>query len=269
MNFKAFAKKNAPLALTLLGLGAGVAAVITAIKSKPKYDALVEEKRKEKEEAEEELTKKDVVKCAFKAYWLPAVLIAAAAACGLTSNYISQKRVAEEALKGATMVAAGKKVHEEYVNVVESKLKPKQVDEIHDEIAKRRTEAIFQNIREGDLDELEEEIDGPVPGKQLMADTWTGTVFVGDPTELEKRFNNFNSDYIIGHNNYVSLSDYYDELRIPVGKTKVVQYSGWDYDQKKIDFGWTMFPISSGPYAGKIVWAMMFRPGSEPLAINE
>lgn len=268
MNFKAFAKKNAPIALTILAIGAGVSAIITAVKSKPKYDELVEQKRKEKEEAKEELTKKDVIKCAFKAYWIPAVLMAAAAACGLASNYISSKRITEEAIKGATMVAASKKVHDEYVNVVESKLKPKQVEEINDEMAKRRTEAIFEKIREGDLDDLEEELDGPAPGKQLMADTWTGTVFVGDPDELERRFNSFNADYIIGHNNYVSLSDYYDDMRIPVGKTKHVQYGGWDYDQKKIEFGWTMFPISSGPYKGKIVWAMQFKPGSEPLAID-
>ena len=269
MNFKTFAKKNAPLALTLCAIGAGVAAMITAAKSKPKYDALVEEKRKEKEEAKEELTKTDVAKCVFKAYWLPGVLIAAAAACGLTSNYISSKRVAEEALKGATMVAAGKKVHEEYVNVVESKLKPKQVEEINDELAKRRTEAIFEKINDGDLDELEQELNGPAPGKQLIADTWSGTVFVADPTEMEKRFNNFNADYIIGNNDYVPLADYYDDMRIPVGKTKAIQYGGWDYDQKKIEFGWTMFPISSGPYAGKIVWAMQFRPGSEPLAVSD
>lgn len=260
-------KKGLPIFLTAAAIAGAIGAVVSAVKCKPKYDSLVESKRKEKEEAGEELTKKDVLKCAFKAYWLPGVIIAAAAACGIGSNYISSKRIAEEALKGATMVAAGKKVHEEYVNVVESKLKPKEVAEINDEVAKRRTEALFEGLKEGDLAELEEELEGPAPGKQLMADTWTGTIFVADPVVMERRFNDFNVDYING-NDFVELSEYYDHMRIPVGRTSSVQYGGWDYDQKKIEFGWTMFPIASGPYKGKIVWAMQFRPGSEPLGIS-
>ena len=270
MKFKAFAKKHAPLALTLIAIGTGVAAAITAAKKKAKYDALVEETRKEKEEAKEELTKKDVVKCVFKAYWIPAILIAVAAGSALASNYISSKRITEEAIKGATMVAAGKKVHDEYVNVVESKLGPKKVEEINNEIAKRRAETILEAMpdRIAELDSVDEEGDGPVPGKQLIADCWSGAVWVDDPVKLEKRFNDFNADYITG-NEFVSLEEYYDHMKIPVKGIQNIQYGGWDYQQKKIEFGWTVFPISNGPNKGKIVWAMQFRPGSEPLSISD
>ena len=269
MKFKAFAKKNAPLALTLVCIGGALAAVITAAKRKPKFDALCEEKRKEKEEAKEEFTKKDVAKCAFKAYWVPAVILIASAACGLTSNYISSKRITEEAIKGASLVAASKKVHDEYVNVVESKIGPKKIEEINNEIAKKRTESIFENISEGsigNIDDVEDE-EGPIPGKQIIADTWSGAVWVDDPVKLEKRFNDFNADFMNG-NEFVALEEYYDHMKIPVRGIQNIQYSGWDYEQKKLEFGWTVFPISSGPYKGKIVWAMQFRPGSEPLSVN-
>lgn len=270
MKFKAKFKKHLPVILTGAAIGAAIAGVVVAVKSKPKYDSLVEETRKEKEANGEELTKKDILKCAFKAYWIPGVIIAAAAACGIGSNYISSKRIAEEVVRGATATAAAKKVHEEYVEAVESKLKPKQVDEIHDEIAKKRTERIFEDIKEGDIDleGIDDVVDGPVPGRQVLVDCWSGTVFVDDPVKLEKRFNSFNADYIIGNNNFVELSEYYDHMRIPVGKTQSVLFGGWEYDQEKLEFGWTTFPISSGPYKGRIVWAMQFRSGSEPLGIN-
>lgn len=268
MKLKAFFQKHGSSVLTALAVVGTISAVVSAVKAKPKYDKLVEEKRKEKEN-DEPLTKKEVVTCAAKAYAVTAGITAVAVGCAIGAKAAGAKEVARTAAEGTAMLAASKKMHDEYKEVVEGKLKPKQLDEVRDELAKRRTEDLFTNMTQMEADDLTEEVEGPVPGRQYLADAWSGTVWVDDPVKVERRFNDFNVLYLGHDHDYVPAYEYYDHMKIKVGRTQSIQHGGWAYDVKSISFDWITYPITTGPLKGKIVWAMQFKDGDEPLDINK
>lgn len=271
MKAKAFFRKHGSTILTMFTVASTIAAVISATKAKPKYDKLVEERKKEREDKKEEFTKKDKVECIVKAYGITAGLTALAAGCAVGAKIVDAKEMARRSAESAALLAVSEKGKKMYQEIAESKLKPKQVQEINEEIAKRKTEEIFGGLREGEIDDIIDDVDsyeGPAPGKQIIADTWSGTIWADDPVKVEKRFNDFNVLYLGHDHDYVELSEYYDHMKINIGRNRSAQYGGWGYDVKKIEFGWVPFPISSGPYKGKIVWAMQFKQDSEPLDIQ-
>lgn len=271
MKPKAFFRKHGSTILTVLTIAGTIGAVISAVKAKPKYDKLVEERTKEREDNKEEFTKKDKAECLVKAYGVTAAITAVTAGCAVGAKILDAKEMAKRSAESAALLAMSEKGKKMYQEIAESKLTPKQAAEVRDEIAKRKTEELFGNLREGEIDDIIEDVDtceGPAPGRQLIAETWGGTIFADDPVKFEKRFNDFNVLYLGHDHDYVPVTDWYDHMKINVGRNKAAQYGGWGYDVKKIEFSWVPFPISSGPYKGRIVWAMQFKEDSEPLDID-
>ena len=260
--------KKAPAILTVAAIVGTVGAVVSAVKRKPVYDRLIEEKQAEKKDGEK-VTKKEVAVAAMKAYWPTLILIAVSGACAIGSNVIFAKRVTEY----AAVAASTKKVYDEYREAAEKHLKPKAKEEVGDDIAKARMEKAFETLTpESKIPQMMEEVNGPKSGEwQYMCDIWSGQIFWGERNTIEKGFNDFNSRYILqDHHDYIALSWLYDELKIPINdKIENLKHHGWAYDHKKaLEYMWVTYPITTGPLQGKIVWGFQLRPGSEPLDVD-
>ena len=260
--------KKAPLILTIGAIVGTVGAVVSAVKRKPIYDKIIEEKQAEMKEGEE-VGKKDIFVAVMKAYWPTLILIVVSGTCAIGSNVIFAKRAAEY----AAVAASTKKVYDEYREAAEKHLKPKAKEEVGDEIAKTKMQQVVETLTpESKVPEMAEELNGPKSGEwQYMCDIWTGEVFWGERNTIEKRFNKFNSQYILQDNHdYIPLAWMYDELKVPVNsQIQSVKHMGWAYDHKKaLEFMWVTYTVTTGPLQGKILWGFQLRPGSEPLDLD-
>ena len=259
---KASLSKHLPTILTVGAIVLTVGAVVTAVARKPKYDSLIDEKKKEATEKGKEVSKVDIAKCAVKAYWPTLLLIAASGACSIGSKKALTKQIVSASATAATY----KKLSDDYKDVVNSTLKPKQVEEIKDAVCKKQVNEVIDKVVDPEAIPFQKHYDGPAPGMQLMADAWTGTLFNGDPEDIKRKLNKFNSEYMLRAEGDVLLKWYYMELDIPIdeGTSNCVKDAGWEIGSPIIEIRWVMWPIKSGPLAGKIVWAMQFEDKSEP-----
>lgn len=264
-SIKAGIVKHAPTILTIAAIASTVGAVASAIVMRPKYDKIIEEKKKALKE-DEKVTKKDILVAGMKAYWPTLILIAVSATCGVSANIINAKRVAEYAGVAATT----KELYDRYRESAEKHLKSKAKEEVADDIAKEKMEQVFSELPKDVSIPKQKSFYGPKAGEpQLMCDVGTGTPFEGEANEIERRFNKFNSLYILkDHHDYIPATWFYEEMDIPVD-ADFIKHLGWAYDRKEpLEFTWVPYPIQSGPYAGKIVWGFQLRPGSEPLDVD-
>lgn len=261
MKIKAKLKKHAPAILTGFAIAGTIGAVVSAVKMKPKYDNLVEEKRKEREEKKEELTKKDILAAGMKAYWPTLVLIAVSAGCAIGSTYIGARRVAETAAIASTT----KKVYDEYRGAVEKKLKEKQKDEIIDDIAKGRMEKAEAKIKNTPAESVHVYNKGR--GDQLFFDSWSGRYFEAESIEdIRSAINSLNEEIL--NQPSVDVNTYYSYLGLP--ETKEGERLEWCTGNdgfRCIDVRYVPKLIDDGPFKGRTCIAIQFASGSEPFNI--
>lgn len=261
MKFKTKVKKHAPAILTGLAIIGTIGAVVSAIKCKPKYDELVEEKQKEREDEKEEITKKDVVVCAMRAYWPTLLLVAASATCAIASTYIGARRVAETAAIASTT----KKCYDEYRAAVEKKVKEHTRDEIEDEIAKSKMEQAETKMMNAPSEKTH--LFGKRRGDQLFFDCWSGRYFEAESIEdVRSAINSLNEEILNCPS--VPVNSYYQYLGLP--ETDDGERLEWVTGEKGfrcLDVRYIPKLIDDGPFKGRTCIGIKFAAGSEPFNI--
>ena len=254
-------KKQGPAILTGLAIAGTIGAVVSALKCKPKYDKLVEDKRKEKEENNEELSKKDIFIAGMKAYWPTLILIAASAGCAISSTYIGARKVADAAAVAATT----KKLYDDYRHAVESKLKEKVKDEIEDDLAKNKmneAENRMKDVKPG----LSEQVFlyNKGRGDQLFFDCWSGRYFEADGMEsVRSAINNLNEEILNCPS--VDVNTYYSYLGLPeTDDGAKIEWCSGTNGFRCIDVRYVPKLIEDGPFKGRTCIAIKFASGSEP-----
>ena len=254
-------KKYSPMILTGCAIVGTVGAAVTAVKCKPRYDNLVEQKREEKEKNGEELTKKDILVSGCKAYWPAILLIVLSAGCGIGSTYIGAKRVAETAAIASTT----KKCYDEYRQAVEKKLKEKQKDEIIDDLAKAKMEKAEEKIKNVPSEQVNLYNRGR--GDQLFFDCWSGRYFEANSIEdIRAAINSLNEEVL--NQPSVDVNTYYSYIGLPETKdgAKLEWCTGKD-GFRCIDVRYVPKLIDEGPFKGRTCIALEFASGSEPMNI--
>lgn len=204
--------KRSPEILTGIAIAAGVTTVVLAVKATPKAMELIEEAEREKRddltdggridvpEEECKLTKKEIVKAAWKPY-IPAVITGVmSTACVLGSRSVSARRNA--AL--ATAYQLSETALAEYKNKVVETVGEVKEREMREEIVKERVEKRPVQV---------EEIFDTGKGETLFHDYYSGRWFRSSVNAVEAAKNAVNAN--LNSYDYVSLNEFYDELGLP------------------------------------------------------
>lgn len=201
--------KRSPEILTGLAIAGGVSTVILAVKATPKAMQLLEEAEQSKRDVitdegridipEEEcrLTKKEVIKTAWKPYIPAAITGAISIACVIGSRSVSARRNA--AL--ATAYQLSEAALSEYKDKVVETIGEVKEREIQEEIAKDRVEKHPVQV---------ENIFETGKGDTLFLEYYSGRWFKSSINAVEAAKNTINAR--LNSYDYVSLNEFYEEL---------------------------------------------------------
>lgn len=212
--------KNSPGILVGLGVSGMLGAGVLAVKATPKALRLIDEAENEKGA---DLTKKEIVKVAWKPY-VPAVVTATtSAACIIGANSIHARRNAA--------LATAYKISEtallEYRDKVKETIGEVGEREIREQIAKEKVEK--QPIKKNEVIVTEK-------GNTLCFDAISGRYFKSDMIAIEKAVNIINKNLLAY--DYVPLNDLYSELGLP--EVRLGNDLGWNLHRDglvEISFG--------------------------------
>lgn len=219
INFKAlaknvsiFARKHSPEILTGLGVVGMIATTITAVTATPKALELVNENKDENGY----ISKKDIIKVAWKQY-IPSSLIGIASiACIVGSNKVSLHRSA--------LLAAACSISEEKLKEYKSKV----VDVLGE---KKEKEDVYESIIQDRID------DSPTPTCEpkksddiLFYDVWSGRYFYSDRNKVDRAVNELNSIFLQA--DQVCLNDFYDSINLD--RNQFGYICGWNRQTTKL-----------------------------------
>lgn len=225
-NVKTTIVKHGPGILTGVGIAGMVTATILAVKATPKALDLIAKAEDAKYDNGhgEALTKTEIIKVAWKPY-IPAIITCSASiACIIGAQSANVKR-------NATLAAAYKLSETaltEYKEKVIETIGEKKEKTIREKIAQDKVDEASTNgseivvIGSGDVLFME-----PVCGKQFKSDIET----------IRKIINDFNYRMTVGQEEYISLSELYDELGLK--HTVASDSLGWNLGrdgQIEVDF---------------------------------
>ena len=212
---KGFISKHSPEILTGIGVTGMITSAVLAVRATPKALMLIEDAKVEKED---DLTRIEVVKVAWKPY-IPAIATGIMSiSCIIGASTINTKRNA--AL--ATAYAISEKTLLTYKDKVIETIGEKKEKEIREKVAQ---------------DEVDKK---PVSGSQIIItskgdtlckDSITQRYFKSDMDTIKKAINNLNRE--INNRDYVSLNQFYSEIGlegIPTGDR-----IGWNVSSGLID----------------------------------
>lgn len=204
--------KRSPEILTAIGLTAGFSTVVLAVKATPKAMTLIEEAEREKRdfitdggridvaEGKCKLTKKEIIKAAYKPY-IPAIVTGVmSGACIIGSRSVSARRNA--AL--ATAYKLSEAALTEYKKKVVETIGEVQEKEIRDKVIKEKIEKTPTNKKEVIITEK---------GETLCFDVVSGRYFKSDMIAIEAAINRLNKKLL--SYDYVSLNEFYEEISLP------------------------------------------------------
>ena len=212
--------KHSPEILTGIGIAGMITTTVLAVRATPKALVLIEEAESKKGE---KLTPVEVVKAAWKPYVGPVITGACSIACVIGSNTVSTKRNAA--------LATAYKLSEEAFTIYKEK--------VVETIGEKKEQAIKDKV---DKERLER---NPVSNNQviiaskgdtLFYDVISGRYFKSDIETIRKVVNDLNKRMM--YENYISLSDFYDEIGL--SHTKNSDELGWNINNEgliEIDFG--------------------------------
>lgn len=200
--------KNSPGILVGLGITGMFGAGVMAVKATPKVLRLIDEAENEKGA---DLTKKEMVKVAWKPY-LPAVITAtSSAACIIAANSIHAKRNAA--------LATAYKISEtallEYRDKVKETIGEVGEKEIREKIAKDKVKK---------KPPVKSEVIITEKGNTMCYDAISGRYFKSDMIAIEKAINVINKN-ILSYD-YIPLNDLYSELGLP--PVRIGEELGWN-----------------------------------------
>lgn len=208
--------KYSPEILTGIGVAGMITTTILAVKATPEALDLIEEK-KEKLEVEE-LTKVETIKTAWKPY-VPAVIT------GVTSIACITGASAKNYKRNAALATAYK-ISEEALSTYKEK--------VIETIGEKKEKVISEKVDKEKLEKnpvSKNEVIITGRGAVLCYDILSDRYFESDMDTIQKAINRLNRD--INYENYVSLSQFYDELGLK--HTGVSDYLGWNLDMGLID----------------------------------
>lgn len=252
MNKKVFMstlKAKSPVILLAVGCIGVAATAVSAVFDKEHYDNIIEDVKKDKEEKQEEMKKTDVIKVVAKSYWRTAVIGVFSICCIIASNRITAGQLATV---GAAYAASETK-RKEFMEKATEVMGEKKVEEVKNKVTEEKMMNAVNNA--------------PIMvvggGEQLFYESWTGGVFVSDKNKVDAGINRANAE--LRHSDSLTINEWRDYIS-----------DGQLEEVKGGDLGWTTEfcniintsyyakALTSGPYAGKTAWAIVFHTDSEP-----
>lgn len=219
---KSFVTKHSPEILTGVGIAGMVTTTVLAVKATPKALALIEEAEREKHAnnhgeyhdiGREPLTAFETVKAAWKPYVPAAVTGVLSATCLIGASATNYKRNA--ALATAYQVAA--------TTLADYK------EQVVETIGEKKEKVIREKVAQKQADRIPES-NQPVIitgyGDVWFIDPISNQEFQSDIERVRKIFNDLNYRMVVGMEEYISLSELYDELG--VRRTSVSDELGWN-----------------------------------------
>jgi hypothetical protein len=204
-------QRNSPTILTTLGTAGFVTTVVLAVKATPEAMYLIEN---DKRRSNEILTRRKIVKIAWKCYIPAAVTGVVSLGCFIGSNSISLRRSA---------ILAG------LYSLSETALKEYQ-ENVADILGKNREEKLNEEIVQRKLDKdpaSSKEVIITGKGEVLFYDTWSGRYFKSDMEAVRRSQNDLNAE-LLGGGMYIPLNSLYDELGLEAVESG--NQIGWTLD---------------------------------------
>lgn len=238
--------KHSPEILTGIGIAGMLTSTVLAVKATPKAIKICEEfKRVRIENNEEEPTKMEYVKVAWKHYIPSAITAASSVACLIGANSVHAKRTA--AL--ATVYKISENALAEYKEKVVETIGEKKEKAVQDKIAEKKVKENPINTKSIILTEK---------GDTLFYEPLCRHYFKSDIEKVRKAINDMNEKILSDpFNSGVSLNDFYDSLGIP--ETDVGDNIGWNLDTGVLKVYMSPQGIEDGSeYDGKLCWVMNY-----------
>jgi hypothetical protein len=221
LNARGMVVKNSPAILTGFGVLGLCTTVYSAIDATPKAMQILEERRAEELDINEnftDFTRWEMVKETWK-YYIPTFISASiTTACIISANSVNQRRNA--ALMG--LYSLSENALKEYKSKVIETIGEKKNQEIRDSIAKDK---IHNNpVRDT-------EILTTGHGDTLCYDVLSGRYFRSDIEHIRRSIHEINKNLL--HDMYMSLNEVYSELDLPcIGLGELV---GWNIDDGDVE----------------------------------
>lgn len=206
--------KRSPEILTGLGIAGMVTTTVLAVQATPKAIRLLEEKKEELHlESDEKLKPIEVVKTAWKPYIPATVMGIASIGCLIGASSVSARRNA--ALATAYQLST----------TALAEYKDKVVETIGEEKEKVIREKVAQDkIDNHPVKEKEVVVIGS--GEVLFLEPVSMQCFKSDIESVRKILNDINYRLTSGTEEYISLSEFYDEIGLP--HTAISDDIGWN-----------------------------------------
>lgn len=212
-----FTIDNSPAILTAIGItGTLTTAYLTGKATIRAYELLLDEdsRRHAQKEPPLRLDKKGMI----KTVWMEYIPAAGSAALTITAIFAANRVSTRRATAMATAYSLSERAFTEYKDKVVEKIGEKKDREIRDEVAQ-------DQVNRNPVDDAT--VIMTHDGEVLCYDRFIGRYFKSSMEALNKAVNEIN--YIILHQDYASLSDFYQELGLePTGISDEV---GWTTDQ--------------------------------------
>lgn len=224
MNFfngvRAKADKHSPEILTGIGIAGMITTTVLAVRATPKALKLIDEAKEESD-----LKKIEIVKVAWKPY-IPVVITGGlSVACLIGASRVNFKRNA--AL--ATAYTLSEKALKDYK------------DSVIETVGEKKEKVIREKVAQDKINKSEINNNSEVvvvgSGDVLFLEPICGKPFRSDIEYVRKVINDFNYRMTTGVEEYISLSEFYDEFNIP--HTRISDELGWNLGrdgQIEVDF---------------------------------
>lgn len=204
--------KHSPEILVGVGIAGMCATTVLAVKATPKALQLIEEKKKE--ERKDELTPVEVVQTCWKTYVPAAVTGVVSVACLIGSSSVSARRNAALATAYTISETALRDYREKVVET----------------IGEKKEQAVREKVAQKKIDETQivpSQIIMTGAGKTLFLDPISNRAFESDLETVRRIINDLNERMILGMEEYISLSEFYDEV-------------GLSHTRNSDDIGWNI-----------------------------
>lgn len=214
-DFKKVTIKHSPEILTGLGVAGMLTTTVLAVKATPKAIRLIDEAQKC---SEEELTKVEKIKVAWKPYIPAAIMGVVSTTCLIGASSVSSRRNA--AL--ATAYKLSETALTEYKEKVIETIGERKEEVIKDKLAKDRIE---ENPPSNNQVLITDK------GNTLCYDHLSSRYFNSDIDKIKKAVNELNRRMLTEM--YISLNEFYDAIGLP--QNALGSIVGWNIDDGLID----------------------------------
>lgn len=215
---KAAITSHSPEILTGLGIAGMITTTVLAVKATPKALKLIEAERENKKTTpndEISLSKTEVIKAAWKPYIPAAVTGTVSIACLIGASSVSARRNAALATAYQLSTTALTDYKEKVIET----------------IGEKKEKTVREKVAQKQVDKKEaskSEIIVAGPGGVLFLEPVSMRYFTADIEQLRKIINDINYRLTTGMEEYVSLSDFYDEI-------------GLSHTSTSDDIGWNLY----------------------------